>query len=1108
MKRITFKASLLMLALMVSLPTWAGTYVENFDDGNFDGWEIFDAGKPGSQWTVEDGVLTCRREIIWMSDLLFGEEDWRNYTIECDSRILEPLDETYGMALDLRVTYPEGDESKTNDVTCLASRSDKMATIWPWINGEFPDQKTSSDFPSSDFDCELGRWYRLKGVAHEDTFEFYLDGRLVASYTDDRIKTGRVGVMAAGASVLQFDNIIITGDDVPDNTDSLVEGDLLAIIHWFEEAWRSHNIDLLFSLTTDDYTFEWPPSPSMNREETISMVEWYMATYPNTYVHEGLTMASAKNGVAVMEHTDTYIWPDNGAPIEDFHICVEDFEGPRIKKGTSYGDVGITLIQAGVMPPRKLGDMIPSFPLPGPEATGLSSMEASAELLKRLNAHDLPNVAKMLRRDVDIWYPFIDRPANRSEFIDIHEQFLGGFSDMSWENVRRVDMGEGWLFSEVKLRGTNDGKFLGKPATGLPMEVRSGLIEHYDENGLATYVHFHFDTLSVPGQGMPVADEAKEKMLALMVALDDAYNAHDTEGVLSFFTDDAIFDFATATMPPPFDKEGEREMLDWLWEAYPNFTLVDQLHLASVPGKVGVTEHTDLYLYPDTGAPIATPHICVKDFEGDKMTRHTVFGDFAMEPIQAGVMPPRNLGDMTPSFTLPDTEATGLAPMEASAELMARLNSGDLQNAAKMIRKDVDVWFPFILRKATRSEFIDIYEQMLGGFSDAHWEKIRRVDMGEGWVYFEGTLKGTNDGEFLGKAATGLPMEVRGGWVEHYDENGLATYLHAHFDSLSMPGQEAPTGPVEDFSNVFFLSLSAGLNMVSLPLKPQTSYNARSFADILSATVVIKLDEARQRFVGFTLDAPDDGFAIEGGKGYIVNVPKGKTVAFVGAPWTNQPPVEAAPTLEADSAWAFVVSGILSSPDDKTGWHGGTAPTDYTIQARNLRTGAITTDLVSKSGYFALASADLSRKSIIQTGDKLEIIARDASGNMVSRVVRTIDADNIGKAYLNVSLRLGDIIPSKTALLQNYPNPFNPETWIPFALAEDSLVTVNIYDANGNLVRRFDIGKRGAGVYTSRDRALYWDGRNNVGERVASGIYFYQLRAGDFSALQKLVITK
>jgi hypothetical protein len=322
---------------------------------------------------------------------------------------------------------------------------------------------------------------------------------------------------------------------------------------------------------------------------------------------------------------------------------------------------------------------------------------------------------------------------------------------------------------------------------------------------------------------------------------------------------------------------------------------------------------------------------------------------------------------------------------------------------------------------------------------------------------------------------------------------------------------------IEDFSNVFFMSLSTGLNMISLPLKPQTSYNARSFAEMLSATVVIKLDEARQRFVGFTLDAPDDGFDIEGGKGYIVNVPEGKTIAFTGATWTNQPPVESAPTLDADSAWAFVVSGTLSSPDDRPNFDG------YTIQARNLRTGVVQTSEVMSLrgapvtkqpqtsevlGYFAITSADLSRKSIIQTGDELEIIARDASGNIVSRIVRTIDADNIGKAYLNIPLRLGDIIPSQTVLLQNYPNPFNPETWIPFHLAQDADVSVRIYDAGGRLVRTLALGHREAGIYVAKGKAVYWDGKSDSGEKVASGVYFYSIKAGDFSATRKLMVRK
>ena len=96
----------------------------------------------------------------------------------------------------------------------------------------------------------------------------------------------------------------------------------------------------------------------------------------------------------------------------------------------------------------------------------------------------------------------------------------------------------------------------------------------------------------------------------------------------------------------------------------------------------------------------------------------------------------------------------------------------------------------------------------------------------------------------------------------------------------------------------------------------------------------------------------------------------------------------------------------------------------------------------------------------------------------------------------------------RTALLQNFPNPFNPETWIPYTLADDAEVKVRIYDVQGGLVRRLDIGQQGAGRYLSRQTAAYWDGRNQFGASVASGIYFYTLEADAFSKTRRMVIQK
>ena len=110
------------------------------------------------------------------------------------------------------------------------------------------------------------------------------------------------------------------------------------------------------------------------------------------------------------------------------------------------------------------------------------------------------------------------------------------------------------------------------------------------------------------------------------------------------------------------------------------------------------------------------------------------------------------------------------------------------------------------------------------------------------------------------------------------------------------------------------------------------------------------------------------------------------------------------------------------------------------------------------------------------------------------------------------------LTPKETILLPNYPNPFNPETWIPYRLAEDAFVTLTIYDSMGQVVRTLDIGHQTAAFYESRAKAIYWDGRNELGEQVATGVYFYHLSAGrsglsdphrrDFSATRKMLILK
>ena len=140
-------------------------------------------------------------------------------------------------------------------------------------------------------------------------------------------------------------------------------------------------------------------------------------------------------------------------------------------------------------------------------------------------------------------------------------------------------------------------------------------------------------------------------------------------------------------------------------------------------------------------------------------------------------------------------------------------------------------------------------------------------------------------------------------------------------------------------------------------------------------------------------------------------------------------------------------------------------------------------------------------------------IPKDLTAGMVSQWLT--EAKLTGKktptyqhGILTLEQLLALLTPKETTLLANYPNPFNPETWIPYHLANDSDVLLSIYDINGALARELDLGYQRAGYYTDRTRAAYWDGRNEWGEQVASGVYFYQLRAGDYLKLRKMVILK
>ena len=170
---------------------------------------------------------------------------------------------------------------------------------------------------------------------------------------------------------------------------------------------------------------------------------------------------------------------------------------------------------------------------------------------------------------------------------------------------------------------------------------------------------------------------------------------------------------------------------------------------------------------------------------------------------------------------------------------------------------------------------------------------------------------------------------------------------------------------------------------------------------------------------------------------------------------------------------------------------------------------------------YTLAGTDADSFDIVSTSGQLQTkVALDYETKTDYTVTVTVYDGNHGGDRITVTINVTDVaaaapsaqtspaIPDNTALLSNFPNPFNPETWIPYQLAEPAEVTLTIYDIRGSVVRTLALGHQPAGIYQRRSKAAHWDGRNYLGEKVATGVYFYTLKAGDYMATRKLLIRK
>ena len=308
------------------------------------------------------------------------------------------------------------------------------------------------------------------------------------------------------------------------------------------------------------------------------------------------------------------------------------------------------------------------------------------------------------------------------------------------------------------------------------------------------------------------------------------------------------------------------------------------------------------------------------------------------------------------------------------------------------------------------------------------------------------------------------------------------------------------------------ITLNEGLSLVGLPLRDS---RVTRVSDLFSldgiggnVPIIIVTDNGEVKTVNRAGDPGD--IAITGGQSFILTAQQAATVGISGEGWSNPLGTTAASPMAIRGIQAGDTTPVLALKGSIVDGGMGLKVEGFRVTVKNLSTGSavVAMTLSDEIGYRSTIVA-IETGRAARVGDILEISAESPNPFMGVKPLRyTVTVEDIKRHRIELPSLVTYEIPAETALLPNYPNPFNPETWIPYRLSEDADVSLIIYDMTGQVVRTIDVGHQIASTYENRSKAIYWDGRNRFGEGVASGVYFYSLSAGDFSATRKMVILK
>ncbi|MFC1794382.1 ester cyclase, partial [Planctomycetota bacterium] len=430
------------------------------------------------------------------------------------------------------------------------------------------------------------------------------------------------------------------------------EEELLEVHGLLMEAINTHDMNLWLSYCTENFAFDdVSQPPPMNKEETKAAFELsffpafpdFHAT-PSSVLVSGNILADQKTFTATHQGEYKGI-PPTGKSIQIPVLDIFEFEGDKLKKVTVYMDAASMMIQLGLMPAPELDPalLVPSFPLPDAEPTGLTPLEAALENDALYDAHDVVNYAKRIHPDAELLLAPLGVPLNRSAFIAVLELYFLGFPDLNQDILRTIDMGDGWVAAEVVYKGTNNGPYFGIPATRRYSEVRGAWIARIDADGLMTNLSVYFDNITtLANLGLfPPPDPAANKALENRV-FEEIWNQGLLDVADEVFAPDAILHLGTDDVQGP---EGFKQYVAGYRAAIPDihWTVEDQV----AEGDIVVTRLTgtgthqgELMGIPPTGLQVTATAIATVRIAEGKIQESWNSWDALGLMQQLGVMPP------------------------------------------------------------------------------------------------------------------------------------------------------------------------------------------------------------------------------------------------------------------------------------------------------------------------------------------------------------------------------------------------------------------------------------------------------------------------------------